>query len=665
MIQVFRKQVFFILLFIASLQLNGQFTPAPVEKANQKVLFEGKVYYIHTVKNGQTLYSISRAYGVTVQDIATANPNIVLEVISDGQTLKIPEVSQLDDITESYFGLTKDDFYYHTVKPHETIHFISKKYNVNEEDIYHYNPGSEDVIQIGEVLKIPKEHVLVNTPPIDENEGDVYKVKQGDTLYTLSKRFGIPIEELIRINPQLRWGLKTGMVLSLNSSMQNPLIAEMDSASHIEMPASFNFYSQKKCDSIKNNHPHKAIKAVFLAPFHAREILMLDTITNDSARRTNPAYKNLSKGLGATEFYEGLLLALDSLKKSGNDITLFTYDTKSDTNQIHSIIKELEIIRPDIIFGPFSTEEINIIAKWAYKNKTPIVLPTSNGENENLKSNPYVINLIPNSTTEFNACADYLSQFNDKNIILIHNEDSAGTARINDFKETLFAYFSSKSSYEEVLFKEIRVNDTSEKNLSHTLKENLDNVVFVISSDEAYVSNIIGLLRIQQSRGYSIQLFGLPVWQSFANLRIELLHQLNTVLYTPFYIDYTRPETKAFVKKCRSQLGYEPYKLINNGKGFNYTYLGYETGLLFLRYYANYGEDFRSCLCHQKDIMPENIYQFEWDNKQMGLYNVGINYKNFTTDFNITSLQFDTLKDLNNKPHEIDEIDVSPFLPNP
>ncbi len=665
MIQVFRKLVFIFITIMSVLQLNGQFTPTPVEKSPQKILFEGKIYYIHTVKNGQTLYSISRAYGVTIQDIATANPNIVLEVISEGQTLKIPELSQLDEISESYFGLTKDDFYYHTVKPQETIHFISKKYNVSEEDIYHYNPGSEDVIQIGQIIKVPKEHVIVNKTPFEEKEGEIYKVKQGDTLYALSKRFGIPIEELIRINPQLRWGLKTGMILSLNASMQNPLTSEIDSASHIEMPTTFNFYPYKKCDSIKENNANQTIKAVFIAPFHAREILILDTITNDSARKANPAYNKLSTGLGATEFYEGFLLALDSLKKTGSNITLFTYDTKSDTNQILNIIKELEIIRPNIIFGPFSSDNIKLIAKWANENKTPVVLPTSSGENNLTKSNPYVINLIPNSTTELNACADYLSQFNDKNIILIHNEDPAGTTKINEFKETLFAYFSSKSSYGEVLFKEIRVNDTSEKNLHHTLRENMDNVVFLVSSDEAYVSNIIGLLRIQQSKGYTIQLFGLPVWQTFVNLRIELLHQLNTVLYTPFYIDYSRPETQAFVKKCRKQLGHEPYKLINNGKGYNYTFLGYETGMLFLRYYTNYGDKFRNCLCHQKDIMPESIYQFEWDNKLLGLYNVGISYKNFTTDFNIKSLQFNTLKDLNNKPHEIDEIDVSPFLPNP
>ena len=124
-----KKHVFFLSLIIfvfSSVSGFCQFQPTPVEKSQQKILFQGKVFYIHKVIGGQTLYSISRAYGVTVQDIAAANPAIKLEVISEGQVLKIPVISTLEEFSESYFGLTRDDFIYHTVQAQQTVNYLSK-----------------------------------------------------------------------------------------------------------------------------------------------------------------------------------------------------------------------------------------------------------------------------------------------------------------------------------------------------------------------------------------------------------------------------------------------------------------------------------------------------------------------------------------------------------
>ena len=616
---------------------------------------------MHKVLGGQTLFSISRTYGVTVQDIAAANPAIKLEVISEGQVLKIPEISTLDEFSESYYGLTKDDFIYHTVKSQQTVNYLSKKYNVAKKEIYSYNPGSEEVIQIGQVIKIPKAHIIQSSgdmPNIDTTH--IYTVKQGDTLYSLSKKFGVSVADLILINPQLRWGLKTGMVLNLSGERQISPFAHTDTLD-IRSITSFRYHSDIICDSIRNNRNPQPIKVVMLLPFHARELLALDTITNDSARKANENYKYLNRGINFTEFYEGFLIAVDSIQKLGAQVTLFTYDTKSDTMQIEQILKELEIIRPDLIFGPILPENIKHVSVYAQTNSIPIVLPLSSHKNKATNGNPYAITLIPDIDTELNYCADYLSQFHDKNIILIHNEDSLGSLKIDEFRETLFAYFSSKSTYEEVLYKEIRLNDTSEKNLAHTLRENIDNVVFIVSSNEAYVSNIIGLLRINQSLGYNIQAFGLPVWRSFDNLRIELLHQLNTVIYVPFFIDYTSKKTQKFLTQARSKLGHEPYRKVKNGKGYNYTYLGYESGLMFLSLWHSYGKDLRNCLCYMDGEMPQTTYRLKWD-ANGGFSNVSINFVNYTTDYDVKLIEYESLQYINSQPKLLDDVEMNPFI---
>ena len=61
----------------------------PVTRSNNKVVIEGNVYYVHVVKPGQTLYSISKAYNVTEKEITIENPGITSN-LSIGQVLKIP-----------------------------------------------------------------------------------------------------------------------------------------------------------------------------------------------------------------------------------------------------------------------------------------------------------------------------------------------------------------------------------------------------------------------------------------------------------------------------------------------------------------------------------------------------------------------------------------------
>ena len=137
----------FLVLFI----FNNAYTqekPAEIKKSTEKVISGGKVYYIHTVKQGQTVYSISKAYNVTLQDIASENPGILLEQIRPGQALKIPVITKSETLNESYFGLTKNDFNYHRVKQGQTAYFLSKKYNVPLDIIYKFNPGTESGVGV-------------------------------------------------------------------------------------------------------------------------------------------------------------------------------------------------------------------------------------------------------------------------------------------------------------------------------------------------------------------------------------------------------------------------------------------------------------------------------------------------------------------------------------
>lgn len=625
-----------LLLTVTFTPIYAQFTPAPVEKSSQKILFKGRVYFVHTIKPNQTIHSISRAYGVTYQDIAAANPNITLEVIKAGQVLRIPEVSTLDTLSESYFNLNEADFYYHTVEPQQTVTYLTAKYNVSEEIIYKYNPGSQEVIQIGQVIKIPKAHVITENTAIIPGEDtlNTYRVKPGDTLYTLAKTYGVTVADFITENPDLRWGLKTGMVLKIpgQGEFANTEIELYDDAL-IPGYNGIEIYDEARCNSIRQSNYTSEMKIVLMLPFHVEETMVLDTIMNDSVRKAHPYNRQKSIGRNFIEFYQGFLIALDSIKATGKKATVFTYDTRFDTNETDKIIKELEIIRPDLIVGPVSSDNIKRVSAFSDSNKIPLILPLSRASSKLTNKNPYAITLLPDFKSELDMASNFLAQFYDKNVILIHNQDSARMGNLNLFRESLFAHFSSNENYERALYKELRTNDTLNRNLAHTLRNDIENVVIIISNNEAFVSNIVGLLAIQDPL-YKIQVFGLPAWQKFKNLRVDQLHTLNATLYSPFFIDYTKPSTKRFIELSRNKLGYEPYRTVSNGNGYNFTYLGYETGLIFSKAFVNYGTQFINCMCEITEDLPQLNYEFMF-NTWGGFRTNTVNFINYSLEYNL------------------------------
>ncbi|MCD4729739.1 MAG: LysM peptidoglycan-binding domain-containing protein, partial [Bacteroidales bacterium] len=97
----------------------------------------GKDYYLHFVKQGETLFEIAKAYGITVDNLFKVNPES-RGGIKPGQILKIPLVVKKTDYKIKQDS--KDDYFVHIVKAKETFYGISKKYGVEIEDIKKLNP---------------------------------------------------------------------------------------------------------------------------------------------------------------------------------------------------------------------------------------------------------------------------------------------------------------------------------------------------------------------------------------------------------------------------------------------------------------------------------------------------------------------------------------------
>jgi LysM repeat protein len=110
-----------------------------VERSKEKVIISGVAYYIHQVKKGETSYSISRAYGISVEELTKENPPAVYGV-NEGQSLRIPvkqgnSETPVDIVPLKKVQKDESKFIYHNLQPGETVYSLSKSYGVSENEI--------------------------------------------------------------------------------------------------------------------------------------------------------------------------------------------------------------------------------------------------------------------------------------------------------------------------------------------------------------------------------------------------------------------------------------------------------------------------------------------------------------------------------------------------
>ena len=627
----------------------AQEQPEQVRKSTEKIIVNGKVFYLHAVQQGQTVYSISRAYSVTLQDIAAENPGLILEQVRPGMILKIPVITKADILDASYFGLKESDFIYHTVRQGENAYFLSKKYNVTLDVIYKYNPGTSTGIQIDQIIKIPKKRVLKKITETDSDDENYifYKVRKNDTLYTLSQLYGVTVADIINNNPELRWGLKAGELIKIprvSEILTDTLQIAMDT---LTMDTLFQQLDYEACDSIHKTTGIDTIDVALLLPLFSDFTIELKKALEDTSGITGDPdgtlpIRNRStiKGEYYFEFYEGVIMALDSLRNSGLKLNLSVFDTEKDTNNVKSIIyNSLGTNVPDLIIGPVFPETFKMVADFALKHHINIISPLYS-RTKQLEGFSNAFQIVPSRETEFDGIAHFASNRMDYNLILIHDADTSNKEEIELLKNRLFEQFNTDSVFDQVIFKEVKFNDSLLLKMKHTLVQDRKNLVIVTSNNEAYVSIILSNLD-GNLKTYEIEVLGMPSWLEFRNIDLEYFHNLQVTLLTSFFIDYDDRNTRHFLRSCIRVLGYEPQEL--KSKGYNLTFLGYDIALYFIKAYTTYGKEFQKCIQYMKVKSLLGKYQFVQKFPANGFENTSLVYIRYNKDFTVNKVHPESL----------------------
>ena len=193
---------------------------------------------IYVVKSGDSLYSIARKYNTTVDEIKRLN-NLSSNALSIGQVLKIPSSSESSN-TGSNTGTTNT----YVVKSGDSLYSIARKYNTTVDEIKKLNNLSSNLLNIGQVLKIPS-----------GSSTNTYVVKNGDNLYSIARKYNTTVDEIKRLNNLSSNVLSIGQVLKIpsGSSTNTYVVKSGDSLYSIARKYNTTVDELKKLNNLSSN----------------------------------------------------------------------------------------------------------------------------------------------------------------------------------------------------------------------------------------------------------------------------------------------------------------------------------------------------------------------------------------------------------------------------
>ncbi|MCQ2252321.1 MAG: LysM peptidoglycan-binding domain-containing protein [Bacteroidales bacterium] len=586
-----RRNIILIILAIAC-GLGGTVQAQTVVKTERFTQMNGTKYYLHTIKGGESIEAIAKAYNTTVQVISMNNQERMGK-FPEGIVIRIPVLA------ENATPASTQEYAYHLVEKKQTLYSICKKYGVSEEDIYKYNPNAKYGIKSGETLKIPVGHV--ENPDRQTPEFIYHTIKQNESINSICTLYRVDVNDLIKYNPKARTEFRPGMILTLpktesyinrGNANDNSDVETIDQSDLIRINASKN---SDYCDCEKYRHSKsKTIRLAVLLPlFVAQNEIKINGYRSDPNK--NQLYQKNSPQI--LEFYEGVLMAAREYQLRGYNVQLDIYDTENSYSKTNEICADPELKKADLIIGPLYTENVVRAAKFAKDNQIAMVSPFAI-KNEILKENPYLFQFTPSNYTSIEETAEYFSRLENANLILVYNNDSEATP----------AELSLIKSYREVVkkipgltMKEINYDNGGSTILKTAMNSAQTNVILMTSNREIFISKVINYLNgLLKNEKYKIELFGSQSWEKISNIDIEFLQNMNFSYRSANFIDYNNEEVKNFVSEFRDRFNAEP--------GI-YGYSGYDITNYFIDQISRKGKYFHFC---PEEAKKGLVYKFDF-----------------------------------------------------
>ena len=508
--------------------------PVSGERVSENIKFE-----THRVKRKETLFSLSQQYNVSIDDIKRYNKHLYSEELRKGERIQIPinlPKTREEQIAENPslsnpLDLTLKE---HVVLPKETLYGISRKYNITIADLQRLNPNLES-LQPGMVLKVRNG----NVEKVVDVEGDLFKyymVKPQETLFSLTRRFGISRDSLVTLNPALADGLKSGMVLKIPNK---------------EVPETLEFEAEEIVNLERRLSNFDTKNVAVMLPFNLDKVVKTDTSNNSTERIKKDRVLQIS-----LDFYSGVLMAVDSAKNIGISTRVNTYDTQQSAGKVHAIINSNDFSNTDVVIGPILQSTAEAAASALQFKNVPVISPLTNKQVNSLGN---FLQARPTDEMLTQAMISYISENAEgKNLVIIADAASA------DKKRELMSFFPSAKIVDP---KEGSFIDQEE--LMAALVEGKPNWVILEATKIGVLSNTTSYLNSLVDK-YKVTLMTTDKNNSFDSDNISNNHLGKLSFHYPSVDRVYTAENSAFINKYVKKYGVVPNTYAV--RGFDVTY---------------------------------------------------------------------------------------------
>lgn len=476
-------------------------TPQVVVSAD-KVRYGGKIFYTHVVQGRQTLYSISKAYNVTIQEIYDANPTlhldteglkkdqIILIPIKEGVTgkerkeNKEPAVNTKVETTSAKMEdqATRhpngsDEYFTHRVKWFEDLTSIARKYMVSKESIMNINGMTSDKVKRKDVIKIPRD-------------------------------------------PK-KWENGAATAAGISAIASTGKTDENQEANVEEKPADSWF------DKIFK--PKREIEISLLLPFKA-------------SQKADPQMM---------DFYSGALLAAKDLGNDGVEVRLNVYDVAGGTIPV----TEERFAQSDFVIGPVSNSDIARTVN-ASKGKSWIVSPLDPKAEALADTIPNVIQAPAPTSAQIKDMVRWIrSDMGASDKVLLISQKGASTSGYQ--MEVINEVNHSGLQHSNFSFNILEGRSIMGR-LAGLMTGTGTNRVVIASDSKAFVIEVVRLLYLVSSQKKDIVLYSTSRLRTYEEIDIEQIHSLNLHASVSYFVDYDSKDVQEFLMEYRALYNTEP-----------------------------------------------------------------------------------------------------------
>ncbi len=506
---------FSLCFFLFSNLIAQQYVPVTFIKDNY--------FYNHTVIEGNTLFNLQKMYACPAEDILNANEGIERGL----------------DVGEVVFIPVHKKTITHIVSSNESIYSLSRLFSVPIDSIVKHNLISGNELKIGQRLSIKDAIIPILKEVSTNSEGNLKNIPSNDlttslnsnlmnddlfvlhtvqsqeSLYTISKRYMVSINDLIELNNLKTSKISPNNVLKIKLKEENKGDIEQRNVPPSQKAETIQFPSLKD---------KKSLSVALFLPFNL-----------DSRSDINKSISN-----AAIEYYMGAKLAIDSLSDLGFKVEFFIYDYFDKTKSLQTILEQKSFLSTDLIIAPLHQKEAEIVAEWALKNNVKMIYSVtfSNFLFENKNAYAMVTN---NNILLEKLAAEMITTKKDQQLVLVKSGNAAD--------DLMYQHFLSAFRAEVALKYNSKIIEANYDNYKLFTK-NGRSTCFIFLSNEK--EKVIALLN-HCKENELFQVVGLKEWIEFKEINSEIKNKISFYYMAPSYFSYNDPALKTFHKLYRKK----------------------------------------------------------------------------------------------------------------